>query len=230
MSESKKRETPLQRTARLIEFDKAFGAARLCGVDEAGRGPLAGPVSVCACVIPLDIPIVGINDSKKLSEKAREELFDKITAVADYCVVLIDRETIDRINILNATKLGMKRAVEGLKTPPELAVIDAVKGFDIAVPYHSIIKGDANSYSVAAASIIAKVTRDRYMRELDKRYPQYGFAANKGYGTAAHIAALKEYGACPEHRQSFIKNFADDRLIQLSFLSAERQEDKKDVR
>lgn len=229
MTENNKRETPLQRTARLMEFDKEFGATRLCGVDEAGRGPLAGPVSVCACVMPDGLPIVGINDSKKLSEKAREELFEKIIAVADYCVVLIDCKTIDGINILNATKLGMKRAVEGLKTPPDHAVIDAVKGLDIAVPYSSIIKGDAKSYSVAAASIIAKVTRDRYMRELDGKYPQYGFASNKGYGTPEHIAALKEWGACPEHRKSFIKNFSVER-VQLSFFGDERQEDKKNVR
>lgn len=226
----KVKETPLQRTARLIEFDNAFGAARLCGVDEAGRGPLAGPVSVCACVLPHAVPIVGINDSKKLSEKAREELYDKITAVADYCVVLIDCKTIDRINILNATKLGMKHAVEGLKAPPDCAVIDAVKGLDIAVPYAPVIKGDAKSYAVAAASIIAKVTRDRYMRELDEKYPQYGFAANKGYGTAAHIAALKACGACPEHRQSFIKNFVGDMPIQLTFLRHDGGEDKNNVR
>ncbi len=194
----------------LIAFDKAFGVATLCGVDEAGRGPLAGPVSVCACIMPLDTPIVGIDDSKKLSENKREELFDKITAVADYCVVLIGRETIDDINILAATKLGMKRAVEGLKTKPELAIIDAVKGLDLAVKYEPVIKADAKSYSTAAASIIAKVTRDRYMRELDGKYPQYGFARNKGYGTAEHIDAIKRFGACPEHRRTFIGNFVGE--------------------
>lgn len=220
MPNSKMRETPSERTTRLIEFDKAYGVARLCGVDEAGRGPLAGPVSVCACVIPTDVPIIGINDSKKLSESARERLYEQIIEVADYCAVLIDCVTIDRINILNATKLGMKRAIEGLKQQPDLAVIDAVNKLDIAVPYSSVIKGDAKSYSVAAASIVAKVTRDRYMRELDERYPQYGFAANKGYGTGVHIAALKAYGACPEHRQSFIKNFAGEgSAVQLSFLT-----------
>lgn len=200
--------TPLQKTTKLVEFDGGFGAARLCGVDEAGRGPLAGPVSVCACVMHGE-PIVGIDDSKKLSERKREELFERIIAVADYCVVLIDRETIDEINILQATKLGMKRAVEGLSVAPDHAVIDAVKGLDISVPYTSVVKADAKSYCVAAASIIAKVTRDRLMRELDKKYPQYGFARNKGYGTAEHIAALKAIGACPEHRVTFIKNFGD---------------------
>ncbi len=201
------KETPLQKTLRLMEFDKNFGVKRICGVDEAGRGPLVGAVSVCACVMPVGMPIVGIDDSKKLGEKTRESLFEKITEIADYCVVLIDSKTIDEINILQATKLGMKRAVEGLKIPPDMAVVDAVKGLDIAVPYASVIKADEKSYATAAASIIAKVTRDRIMRELDKLYPQYGFAKNKGYGTKAHIAALKEFGACPEHRRTFIKNF-----------------------
>lgn len=204
---NKREEAIKQNTERLLRFDDSFGVGTLCGVDEAGRGPLAGPVSVCACVMPHDRIIYGIDDSKKLSESKRESLFEQITAVADYCVVLIDRETIDEINILEATKLGMKRAVEGLKTTPELAVIDAVKGLDIAVPYEPVVKADAKSYAVAAASIIAKVTRDRLMRELDKKYPRYGFAKNKGYGTREHIAALMEFGATPEHRKKFIKNF-----------------------
>ena len=197
----------LEKTSKLIEFDKTFNAVRLCGVDEAGRGPLAGPVSVCACVIPEGVVIPGVDDSKKLSEKKRELLFEQITTVADYCVVLIDNLTIDRINILEATKLGMKQAVEGLKTTPDHVVVDAVKGLDISVPFSSVIKADAKSYCTAAASIIAKVTRDRIMRELDKTFPQYGFAKNKGYGTAEHIAAIKAIGACPEHRTTFIKNF-----------------------
>ena len=205
------KETAEQVTERLVAFDRTFGAVRLCGVDEAGRGPLAGPVSVCACVMPLDEIAVGINDSKKLSEKKREELFEEITAVADYCVVLIDRETIDGINILNATKLGMIRAVEGLKNKPDHAVIDAVKGLDISIPYSSVVRADATSYCTAAASIIAKVTRDRFMRELDIKYPQYGFAKHKGYGTQAHIAAIRKYGPCPEHRLTFIENFVDAR-------------------
>lgn len=204
---NKSEEAIKQNTERLLRFDDSFGVGTLCGVDEAGRGPLAGPVSVCACVMPHDRIIYGIDDSKKLSESKRESLFEQITAVADYCVVLIDRETIDEINILEATKLGMKRAVEGLKITPELAVIDAVKGLDIAVPYEPVVKADAKSYAVAAASIIAKVTRDRLMRELDKKYPRYGFAKNKGYGTREHIAALMEFGATPEHRKTFIKNF-----------------------
>lgn len=196
-------------TERLVKFDKAFGVNTLCGVDEAGRGPLAGPVSVCACIMPYDNIIAGINDSKKLSEKKREQLYDRITAVADFCVVLIGRETVDRINILQATKLGMVKAIAGLKTIPDLAVIDAVKNLDTVVRCEPVIKADAKSYCVAAASIIAKVTRDRFMRELDIKYPHYGFSKNKGYGTAEHIAAIKEFGPCAEHRLTFIKNFVD---------------------
>ncbi|MDE7463501.1 MAG: ribonuclease HII [Clostridiales bacterium] len=200
------RESAQEKAKRLIDFDNSFGGV-VCGVDEAGRGPLAGPVSVCACIMPTEIPILGIDDSKKLSEQKREALYDSITAVADYCVVLIDEKTIDDINILNATKLGMKRAIEGLKQKPSVALIDAVKDLDVAVKCEAIVKCDAKSYATAAASIIAKVTRDRLMRELDVKYPQYGFAKNKGYGTAEHIAALKAYGACPAHRKSFIGHF-----------------------
>lgn len=209
MTGSATRETALQKAERMMEFDKRLGARLLCGVDEAGRGPLAGPVSVCACVMPYDIPVLGIDDSKKLSEAKRELLYEKIIEVADYCVVLIDRETIDGINILEATKTGMARAIAGLKVKPDLAVVDAVKGIDTDVECEPIIKADAKSYCTAAASIIAKVTRDRLMRELDIKYPQYGFAKNKGYGTKAHIDAIKAYGACPEHRLTFIKNFFD---------------------
>ena len=204
---NKPHETAAEKAARMTAFDKAFGVKRLCGVDEAGRGPLVGPVAVCACSLPLDLPILGIDDSKKLSEKKREQLFERIVEVADYCVVMTDAATIDEINILNATKRAMAQAIAGLKVKPELAVIDAVRGIDTDVKCEAVIKGDAKSYLVAAASIIAKVTRDRYMRELDAAYPQYGFRRNKGYGTAEHIAALKAYGACPEHRRTFIKNF-----------------------
>lgn len=204
-----RRDIALQNTLRLIDFDRSYNVKLLCGVDEAGRGPLAGPVTVCACIMPIDNAIVGINDSKKLSEKKREELYEKIISVADYCVVSIDAHTIDNINILQATKKGMAMAIAGLKLVPDIAVIDAVKNLDTKVKCSSVIKADAKSYSVAAASIIAKVTRDRYMRELDKAYPQYGFASNKGYGTSEHIAALKRDGFCAEHRMTFIKNFVD---------------------
>ncbi len=206
---SKVRETDVERAARMIAFDNSFGYETVCGVDEAGRGPLAGPVSVCACIMPSEVPLFGVDDSKKLNESKREKLYEDIIRIADYCLVFIDRETIDRINILEATKLGMKRAVEGLKEKPDFAIVDAVKGLDISVPYAPIVKGDANSYSVAVASIIAKVARDRLMRRLDEEFPMYGFAKNKGYGTAAHIEALKKYGATAEHRRSFIGNFID---------------------
>lgn len=203
------RESAVERAKRMIDFDTSFGADRLCGVDEAGRGPLAGPVAVCACVIPSRIPILGINDSKKVSEANRERLFDEIKEVADFCVVTVDEKTIDELNILQATKLGMVRAVAGLSAAPDLAVIDAVSNLDLAVDYRSVVKADAKSYAVAAASIMAKVTRDRIMRKYDAMYPMYGFIRNKGYGTAEHIEALKKYGPCPIHRRSFIGNFVD---------------------
>lgn len=199
----------LNKVMRLVEFDKSYNVNTLCGVDEAGRGPLAGPVCVCACIMPYDDVIIGIDDSKKLNEKKRETLYEQIVAVADYCVVMVDRRVIDSINILQATKQGMVKAISGLNVKPDLAVIDAVNKLATDVKYDSVVKADAKSYCVAAASIIAKVTRDRYMRELDKRYPQYGFAGNKGYGTAEHISALKAHGYCPEHRRTFIKNFVE---------------------
>lgn len=212
MGDSKRtRESAIEKAMRMTAFDKSFGAHHICGVDEAGRGPLVGPVSVCACSIPLDIPILGVDDSKKLSESKREQLFEQIVTVADYCVVMIDAATIDRINILNATKQAMVQAIAGLKIVPELAIVDAVRGLNTAVRCEAVIKADAKSYSVAAASIIAKVMRDRYMRGLDAMYTQYGFARNKGYGTAEHIAAIKRFGACPEHRRTFIKNFTVDK-------------------
>jgi ribonuclease HII len=181
----------------------------IAGVDEAGRGPLAGPVCAAAAIMPLDKDkiIEEINDSKKLTEKKREALYDKIisTAIA-YKIVLIDEKTIDEINILNATKKGMKEAILGLSVKPELVLLDAVN-LDIDIESESIIKGDAKSYNIAAASILAKVTRDRLMMELDKIYPEYNFKKHKGYGTKEHIENLKKYGKCDIHRDSFIKNF-----------------------
>ena len=181
----------------------------ICGIDEAGRGPLAGPVVVACAVMPRDSMIEGVNDSKKISEKKREELFEKITSEAiSYWVGIIDQKEIDRINILNATKEGLTMAVKELSVRPDLIIVDALNNIDTeGIPYESIIKGDAKCYSIAAASIIAKVTRDRIMRQWDEIYPQYGFIKHKGYGTAAHIAAIKEYGPCPLHRNSFIKHF-----------------------
>ena len=203
------RETAEEKFARMTAFDGEYGGI-VCGVDEAGRGPLVGPVSVCACIMPKDVKLLGIDDSKKLSETKREALYEEIIKVADYCVVFIDSQTIDKINILEATKLGMKRAIEGLKKKPDVAIVDAVKNLDVTVRCEPVIKADAKSYSVAAASVIAKVTRDRFMRELDIKYPAYGFNKNKGYGTKEHIAALKAFGPIPEHRRSFIKNFVDE--------------------
>ena len=181
----------------------------ICGIDEAGRGPLAGPVVVGAVIMPKDSFIEGVNDSKKVSEKKREKLYDLITEEAiAYSVGIIDYNTIDEINILNATKLGLKKSLEELKVRPDIILVDALNNMDTnGIPYKSIIKGDAKVYSIACASIIAKVTRDRIMREWDSIYPAYGFEKNKGYGTAAHIAAIKENGPCIIHRKTFIKNF-----------------------
>ena len=181
----------------------------ICGIDEAGRGPLAGPVVVGAVILPKDSFIEGVNDSKKISEKKREMLYEKITSEAiSYSVGIVDQKTIDEINILNATKLGVKLALEGLKVKPEIIMVDALNNMDtLGIPYISVIKGDAKNYCIAAASIIAKVTRDRIMREWDEVYPQYGFAKHKGYGTSEHIKAIKEDGPCILHRKSFIKNF-----------------------
>lgn len=182
------------------------GARLIAGIDEAGRGPLAGPVVVAGVIMPMDNIIQGINDSKKLSAKKRDALYDQIMATAlDVQVAIVDCNTIDEINILNATKQGMLQCINGF-AQVDRVLIDAVK-LDAKVPTLSIIKGDALSYSIAAASIIAKVTRDRLMLELDKQYPQYNFAKHKGYGTAEHIRLLKEHGPCPEHRRTFIKNF-----------------------
>lgn len=181
----------------------------ICGIDEAGRGPLAGPVVVGAVILPDNSFIEGVNDSKKVSEKKREKLYEEITKEAiAYSVGIVDQKTIDEINILNATKLGVKLALEGLKQKPEVIMVDALNNIDtLGIPYISVIKGDAKNYCIAAASIIAKVTRDRIMREWDEVYPAYGFAKHKGYGTAEHIRVIKEVGPCNLHRKSFIKNF-----------------------
>ena len=184
------------------------GTQCICGIDEAGRGPLAGPVVVAAAIMPRYSMIEGVNDSKKISEKKREKLYEMITKEAiSYGVGIIDQKEIDRINILNATKEGLTMAVKELSIRPDLIIVDALTKIDTeGIPYKSIVKGDAKCYSISAASIIAKVTRDRIMRQWDEVYPQYGFAKHKGYGTAQHIAAIKEYGLCPLHRLSFVKN------------------------
>lgn len=200
--------------ARLIELkkiDKEFfdmGKEYVCGIDEAGRGPLAGPVVVASVMLPKDSMIEGVNDSKKVSEKKREKLYDLILNEAiSYGIGIIYQDEIDQINILQATKKGLTEALKQMKVRPDVILVDALNGIDtLGVPYKSIIKGDAKSYSIAAASIIAKVTRDRIMREWDKVYPEYGFINHKGYGTAQHIQAIREYGLCPLHRRSFTKN------------------------
>ena len=181
----------------------------ICGIDEAGRGPLAGPVVVASVIMKPDSFIEGVNDSKKVSEKKREKLYEQIIEEAvSYSVGIIDQNEIDEINILNATKKGLTESIKGLKVKPERIIVDALDKIDTCgIPYMPIVKGDAKGYSIAAASIIAKVTRDRIMRQWDEVYPMYGFSRHKGYGTAAHIAAIKEYGLCPLHRRSFTKNF-----------------------
>ena len=181
----------------------------IAGVDEAGRGPLAGPVCVASVIMPLepDKIIAGVNDSKKLTEKKRDKLFDEIINTAiDYKIEFVSEKEIDDINILNATKQGMARAICGLKVKPDMVLIDAVN-LDVEIPIESIIKGDAKSYNIAAASILAKVSRDRLMLELDAKYPEYNFKKHKGYGTKEHIENLKKFGKCEIHRNSFIKNF-----------------------
>ena len=195
----------------MLQYERELiskGYKYIAGVDEAGRGPLAGPVVVAAVVMPLDELIDGVNDSKKLSAKKRDTLYELIMQKAlRVKTSVISHEIIDDINILNATKRGMKECLDGLEQA-DAALIDAVK-LQVGVPTFSIIHGDALSYSIAAASIVAKVTRDRLMLEYDRLYPQYNFAKHKGYGTAEHIRLLKEYGPCPIHRRSFIKNFVE---------------------
>lgn len=185
------------------------GFENICGIDEAGRGPLAGPVVVAGVIMPKDSMIEGINDSKKISEKKREKLYDLILEEAiSYGIAIIGQDIIDEINILNATKQGVTEVIEQLDIKPNLILVDALTHINTkGIPYDSIIKGDAKCYNISAASIIAKVTRDRIMREWDEIYPQYGFINHKGYGTAKHVEALKEYGPCPLHRKTFIKNF-----------------------
>lgn len=196
-----------------LQFERALqakGVKYIAGVDEVGRGPLAGPVVCAAVIMPLEEAalVIGVDDSKKLSEKKREQLAEEIKSRAlCYTIIEIDEKTIDEINILEATKLGMKKAIETLAIPPEIVLTDGNMTIDTHFPQHSVIHGDALSYSIGAASIIAKVYRDNLMDEFAKTYPQYAFDKNKGYGTAAHIQGIKEYGLCPIHRRTFTKNF-----------------------
>lgn len=206
------KEKEIERLKNLKQIEKEFydkGVKNICGIDEAGRGPLAGPVVIASVIMPQGSMIEGVNDSKKVSEKKREKLYDIILEEAiSYGVAIIGQDVIDDINILNATKNGLTESIKQLDVKPDLILVDALDKINtLGIPYKPIIKGDAQVYSIAAASIIAKVTRDRIMRQWDEIYPQYGFIAHKGYGTAKHIAAIKEYGLCPIHRRSFTKNF-----------------------
>jgi ribonuclease HII len=180
----------------------------IAGVDEVGRGPLAGPVVAAAVILPQDFDILGIDDSKKLSEKRREALYDEIKKYAiAYSIGLMDNNCIDDINILEATKEAMTSAIDGLSIKPDHILIDALTLRNIYMPQTGIIKGDAKSVSIAAASILAKVTRDRMMVEYHNEYPYYAFDSNKGYGTAAHYEGLDEYGLCPLHRKTFLRKY-----------------------
>ncbi|MDP4093673.1 MAG: ribonuclease HII [Bacillota bacterium] len=204
-------EEEIQRFNSMCEYEKkayASGVEYVAGIDEAGRGPLAGPVVAAAVILPKDVFIPGLNDSKQVSYAQRNILFDVIKAKAiSYGIGIIDEKCIDEINILNATKKAMVSAVEMLGRKPEILLIDALKLDDINIEQIDIIKGDCKSISIAAASIIAKVTRDRLIEEMDSLYPQYGFAKHKGYGTSEHIEAIRKYGLCPIHRRSFTGHF-----------------------
>lgn len=212
------KEKELERLLNLKKEEKALyekGIVSICGIDEAGRGPLAGPVVVACSLMPKDSMIEGVNDSKKIAEKKRERIYEEIIKEAiAYGVGIINQEEIDRINILNATKKGLTIAIKELEEKlekqnlkrPEVILVDALTGIDtLGIPYKSIIHGDAISYSIACASIIAKVTRDRIMKQMDEIYPQYGFAKHKGYGTKLHREMILKYGPCEIHRKSFLK-------------------------
>ena len=191
---------------------KAEGFQIVCGIDEAGRGPLAGPVCAAAVILPEGCVIEGVNDSKKLTEKKREALFDVIKEKAlAYSIAVADEKEIDEINILQATYLAMRRAFDGLDMKPDMALVDGNRDPGLGVATRTIVKGDANSMSIAAASILAKVTRDRFMLEMDEKYPEYKFAKHKGYGTKLHHEMLTEYGASEIHRKTFLKSFYADK-------------------
>lgn len=209
--EEEKLDAERKRLEAMKVFENKYSSYKLiAGIDEAGRGPLAGPVAAGAVILPKDCEILYLNDSKKLSAAKRDELFDEIKekAVA-YGVGLVSPERIDEINILQATFEAMKKAIKDMGVEPDMVLVDAVTVPNIPYKQVGIIKGDAQSVSIAAASIIAKVTRDKIMMDIDKIYPEYGFASHKGYGSKAHIEALKKYGPSPVHRKTFIKNFIE---------------------
>ena len=193
------------------KIENAFisdGFKIICGIDEAGRGPLAGPVCAAAVILPPNLEIPGLNDSKKLSDKRRRELFPVIKGKAlSYGIAFADHDEIDKINILQATFLAMQRAVDQLQVTPDLLLIDGNRSKDFGIKAETVVHGDSLSANIAAASILAKVTRDDYMIRMAEKYPEYGFEVHKGYGTKAHYAALTQYGPCPIHRASFLKKF-----------------------
>ena len=206
------KEKEIERLTILKEYEKQLhekGYKYICGIDEAGRGPLAGPVVVASVIMQENSMIEGINDSKKVSEKKRELLYNQIIDEAiSYGIAIIGQDEIDNINILNDTKKGLTMSLKELTVKPDLILVDALEHIDtLGIPYEPIIKGDAKVYSISAASIIAKVTRDRIMRQWAEVYPEYGFDVHKGYGTAKHIIAIKQYGLCPIHRKTFTKHF-----------------------
>ena len=205
---AKKDKAPVDLWAIQREIQAQRGKILICGVDEAGRGPLAGPVCAAAVILPDGYEIPGLNDSKQLTDKKRRELFPVIKEQAiAYGISMVDEKTIDEINILNATFLAMKNAIAQLSVTPELALIDGNRVSDFGVEAMAVVKGDARDASIAAASILAKVTRDRFMEEMDAQYPEYGFAVHKGYGTRRHYDAIREYGMCPIHRRTILKKF-----------------------
>lgn len=208
-SKTESLEKELQRLAVMKQYENKYQEYEyICGIDEVGRGPLAGPVIACAVILPKDCNILYINDSKQLSEKRREELYDEIiTAAVAFGIGSVPPNQIDEMNILQATYEAMRKAIGNMSVKPDLLLNDAVTIPGVDIKQIPIIKGDAKSISIAAASIVAKVTRDRMMIAYDKIFPQYDFAGNKGYGSAKHIEAIKEYGLTPIHRRSFVKNF-----------------------
>lgn len=192
----------------------ARGFSPVCGIDEAGRGPLAAPVYAAAVILPEHFSLPGLDDSKKLSAKKREQLYDEICGqAAAWCVASACEAEIDELNILQATFLAMRRACEGLAVPAAYALVDGNRMPPLAIPGETIVKGDARSASIAAASILAKVSRDRYMEEMDALYPQYQFAKHKGYGTKLHVELLRQYGPCPIHRRSFLKKLLPPEML-----------------
>lgn len=209
-------EEEIQRIEAMKEIENEYrlkGYSLICGVDEAGRGPLAGPVCAAAVILSPDTIIKGINDSKKLTEKRREELFDEICEKAEaYSIYSVDEKRIDEINILNATYEAMNGAVKGLSVTPDFVLIDGNRISGMTLPHETVVKGDAKSVSIAAASILAKVSRDRFIYEMAGQYPEYGFEKHKGYGTKAHTEAILKYGPCEIHRRTFLKKLLGDNV------------------